>query len=197
MRQNILDKARQMFLNLGFKSVTMDDIANELGVSKKTLYKYFCNKQFLVEETIAQIQKSCVSTINIVTSKNFSSIKENFEIKKMFRETFRNVSGSPLFQLKKYYPKTYEKVVSNQMITVTEFVKNNVKKGIKEGVYRKDIDVDVCVNFYLSLMFAVYEKERSNVELLKLEQQALEYHTRAIATQKGIEELENQLKSEL
>lgn len=195
MKQKILDKAGEMFLKLGFKSVTMDDIAREMGVSKKTIYKYFSNKQSLVEESTSKIHESCLNAICLITEQGFSAIEENLEIKKMFREMFKNVGGSPLFQLKKYYPKVFEKVMSVEIVAFSECIKNNIKKGIEEGFYRKDINIEVCVDFYLAVVFNIHEKDIPHLKTLELEQEALLYHTRAIATLKGLEELENQLKN--
>lgn len=194
MQQKILDKAGEMFLKLGFKSVTMDDIASEIGVSKKTIYKYFDNKHALVEESTYMMHQSCLDAICFITEQGFSPIEENLEIKKMFREMFKNVGGSPLFQLRKYYPKVFEKVMNTEVLAFSECIKNNIEKGIESGFYRKDINTSVCVDFYLSLVFRIHEKDIPHSEVLDLEQEALLYHTRAIATPKGLEELEFQLQ---
>lgn len=197
MKKEILNKASELFLTLGFKSVTMDDIANALSISKKTLYKYYGNKQSLVEETTNQMHESCLREICLINDKGYSAIRENLEIKKMFRELFKNVSSSPLFQLKKYYPKIHEKITTVQIVTFSEFVKDNLKKGISEGFYRADLNIDVYADFYLSLMYSIYEKEIPHTDFLALEHEALIYHTRAIATPIGLQELENQLKNSL
>lgn len=197
MKQEILQKAGEMFLKLGYKSVTMDDIAREMAISKKTLYKYFSNKQELVEKSTLSIHQSCLMAIDRITEEGYSPIKENLEIKKMFRDMFNNIGGSPLFQLKKYYPKVYEKIMETEVVAFSECIKNNIKKGVESGFYRKDLNIDVCVDFYLSLVFSIHEKDITHSEVLDLEQEALLYHTRAIATQKGLEELENQLKNEI
>lgn len=193
MKEKILDKAGEMFLNLGYKSVTMDDIANEMAISKKTLYKYFNNKHQLVEECTSKIHQSCLLAINTINEQGFTPIKENFEIKNMFKEMFKNLGGSPLFQLKKYYPKVYQKVMEVEVVAFSNCIKDNLERGIKAGYYREDIKIDVYVDFYLSLVFSIHEKDISHLQVLELEQEALLYHTRAIATSKGLKELENQL----
>lgn len=195
MEKEILEKASELFLTLGFKSVTMDDIANELSISKKTLYKHYSNKQSLVKETTNKVHESCLEAICLITDQGYSSIKENLEIKKMFRELFKNVGTSPLFQLKKYYPKICDKVTRVQKIAFSECIRNNIKKGVAEGFYRNDLNIDVCVDFYLSLVYSIHEKEVPHADFLVLEHEALIYHIRAIATPEGIKELENQLKN--
>ncbi|WP_298779599.1 TetR/AcrR family transcriptional regulator [uncultured Polaribacter sp.] len=195
MKEKIIEKASELFLKLGFKSVTMDDIANDLGISKKTLYKYFSNKVSLVEDTITTMHDSCFMVINMIINQNFNAIKENFEVKKMFKEMFQNASSSPIYQLKKYYPKIHQKTMQKEIVMFSECLKNNLTKGIEEGFYRSDINIESATQFYFTLVFSVHENTVENHKIPKLEQEALVYHTRAIATEKGLKELENQLKN--
>ncbi|NER13072.1 TetR family transcriptional regulator [Leptobacterium flavescens] len=192
MKEEILEKAGEMFLKLGFKSVTMDDIANEMAMSKKTLYKYFKNKEVLVEESTSMMHEACHMGIQMITDQGYNPIRENFEIKKMFKEMFKNADSSPIFQLKKYYPKIHERVMCKEMGAFSECVKQNINRGIEQGYYREQIDIDLCIQFYFAIVFSIHEnaetENRPEFEVL-----ALEYHTRAIATEKGITELENQL----
>ena len=193
MKDKIIEKAGELFLNLGFKSVTMDEIANELGISKKTLYKYFSNKHALVEATTLTIHDSCFLAMDTITNKGFNAIKENFETKKMFKEMFQNASSSPIYQLKKYYPKIHQKTMEKEMVLFSECLKKNIEKGIKEGFYRNDLNIDLITKFYFSLVFSIHENTIENYKIPKLEHEVLIYHTRAIATEKGLKELEEQL----
>ena len=195
MKDKIIEKAGELFLNLGFKSVTMDDIANELGISKKTLYKYFSNKNSLVEETTIAMHDSCFSIIEMITDQGYNAIKENFEIKKIFKEMFQNASSSPIYQLKKYYPKIHEKTMKKELILFSECLRKNLEDGIEQGFYRDDFNVELYTQFYFSLVFSIHENTIENHKIPKLEQEVLVYHTRAIATEKGLEELEYQLKN--
>lgn len=195
MKEKIIEKAGELFIKLGFKSVTMDDIANALGISKKTLYKYFNNKHSLVEETTTTMHDSCLSMIELITNQGFNAIEENFEIKKMFKEMFQNASSSPIYQLKKYYPKIHEKTMEKEIILFSECLKENLKKGIQEGYYRENTNIDLATQFYFSLVFSIHENTIENHKIPKLEQEVLVYHTRAIATEKGLLELEHQLKN--
>lgn len=100
MKDKIIHKAKEMFLRLGFKSITMDDIACEMCISKKTIYKYFSNKDVLIEQSVELVHKEVHETIDQIVSKDFNAIEENFEIKRMFREMFRSAESSPIYQLK-------------------------------------------------------------------------------------------------
>jgi AcrR family transcriptional regulator len=193
MKDKIISKATDLFLKLGFKSVTMDDIAGEMCISKKTIYKYFCNKEVLIEESTEMVHKTVHEIIDTIVAKNHNAIEENFEIRKMFKEMFKSSDTSPLYQLKKHYPEIYQNVMSREINECNMCFKQNIEKGITQELYRKDLDVDVYVKFYYTLIFSINENTRSEKEAQKLELDALEYHTRAMATPKGIAELEVQL----
>ena len=196
MKENILNKAVDLFLHYGFKSVTMDDIANDLGISKKTIYKYFSHKLDLIDASTILVHEKVDKMIGEIVMKNFNAIEENFVIKSIFKDMFKNVKTSPMFQLKKYYPETYGKVMEHQMCTFSECVRENLHKGIKEKLYRQDIDVEIVMKFYFQLIYGAYEGDLfgTNMEdIIKTEVKILEYHTRSIATSKGIEVLEEQL----
>lgn len=197
MKDIILKKTGEAFLKFGFKSVTMDDIANELAISKKTIYKYFKNKHDLVNQTVTHIHEDCINAIDGVCKCNFNAIHENFEINKVFKDLLKNNDDSPMYQLKKYYPKIYERVMKNEFLMFQDCISQNIENGIKDGLYRKDIDISVVSRLYFALVMAVHDENLFTYNkntINKLETDILEYHTRAIATEKGIKELEKQLK---
>ena len=193
MKEKIIKKATEMFLKLGFKSVTMDDIAGEMCISKKTIYKYFCNKEVLIEEGTEIIHQKIHATIDDIISKNFNAIVENFEIQNRFKEMFQTFDHSPTYQLKKHYPEIYQKLIANELQDCSQMFERNIKKGMSEGLYRKETDVDAAVRFYYTLIFSIHESVLLESEAKILESKALEYHTRAIASSEGIIELEKQL----
>jgi len=195
MKEKIINKAKEMFLRLGFKSITMDDIACEMCISKKTIYKYFSNKDILIEESIDLVHKEVKETMDAIISKNYNAIEENFEIKRMFREMFKSAESSPIYQLKKHYPDIYNKVLNIQVSICEDCFRKNILKGIKEGLYRENLDVENYVKFYYTLIFTINENTMLEKESHELELKALEYHIRAMATLAGIIELEKHLQN--
>lgn len=195
MKEKIINKAKEMFLRLGFKSITMDDIASEIGISKKTIYKYFSNKDILIENTIELAFSEVQEIIIKIENLNLNAIEENFEMKRMFREMFKGSDTSPLYQLKKHYLEIYEKVLTVQSEILIVCFRKNIIKGIKEGLYRENVVIDEYVKFYQILIFNINENTASGIEAEELEVKALEYHIRAMATLAGIIELEKHLKN--
>ncbi|SDG98222.1 transcriptional regulator, TetR family [Flavobacterium omnivorum] len=193
MKEKIINKAKDMFLRLGFKSITMDDIAGEMCISKKTIYKYFANKELLIQESTQVLHKEVHEIITAIISRGYNAIEENFQIRKMFADMFKSSDTSPIYQLKKHYPEVYEKALEYQVQECESCFKQNIDKGIAQGLYRKDINIDVYVKLYYALIFTINENTRSEREAAALEMEALEYHTRAMATEKGIAELEKNL----
>jgi len=193
MKEKIIEKAAELFLKVGFKSITMDDIASKMGISKKTLYKYFANKEVLVDETTMDFQRKIHAKIEDIISRNYNPIRELFEIKKSIQGFFQITETSPLYQLKKHYPETHEKLMASEQEECTQFFRQNIHKGIASGVYRANTDIDTCTLFYYTLMMHINETTVLEKDIHKLDFALLEYHTRAIATPEGITELEQQL----
>jgi AcrR family transcriptional regulator len=193
MRDKIIKKATDMFLKLGFKSVTMDDIACEMCISKKTIYKYFSNKEKLIEEGTEVVHQKIHNLMHEVISKNYNAIEENFEMRKMFKEMFQSFDHSPAYQLKKHYPEIYERMMANEIEDCNQIFTQNVIKGIEQGLYRAETDAAIAAKFYYTLIFSINENTLLERDAYQLEGKALEYHTRSLATPKGIIELEKQL----
>ena len=182
-----------MFLKLGFKSVTMDDIAAEMSISKKTIYRYYANKEKLIEESTESIHHEVHAIINQISGANYNAIQENFKIRRMFKEMFNSIEASPIYQLKKHYPKIYDKVLKREVSECNETFLKNIAKGKTEELYRPEVNEEVYAKFYYTLIFNINETTAFEKDAQALEIQALEYHIRAIATPKGVTELEKQL----
>ncbi len=193
MKDKIIKKATDMFLKLGFKSVTMDDIACEMCISKKTIYKFFSNKEKLIEEGTEVMHQKIHTLMEDVISQNHNAIAENFQMSEMFKQMFQSFDQSPAYQLKKHYPEIYDKMSCNKIEDCSQMFRQNIEKGIAEGLYRKETDVEAAVQFYYTLIFSINENTMMEKDAYVLEAKALEYHTRAIATPEGILELQKQL----
>lgn len=197
MKEKILHKASEMFLNLGFKSVTMDDIAAELGMSKKTIYSHFSTKLKLVEATTFFVMDNVNKAICSICSGNLNPIDEVFTIKSVINNQLKNEKSSPHYQLQKYYPKIFKQLKDKQFDSVNECVVENLNRGIAEGYYRKEINIDLITRFYFSGNMSLTNNDifpLSTYSMSALKDAFLEYHIRAIATEKGLKTLNNILE---
>ncbi|MCF1421704.1 TetR/AcrR family transcriptional regulator [Mangrovimonas futianensis] len=199
MKNEILKTAADMFLNYGFKSVTMDEIANALGMSKKTLYQHYSNKETLVEAVVLYMFEIISTGIDEIRKKENNPIEEIFEIKEFLMRHLKDEKSSPQFQLQKYYPKIFENVKSKQLCVMQDCVVCNLELGVSLGLYRDSIDVPFISKIYFNCMMALKDKELFPLErfsMRSLMNHYLEYHLRGICTPKGSEILETYLKNQ-
>jgi hypothetical protein len=196
MRDKILHRATDLFLNLGFKSVTMDDIAEELAISKKTIYAYFSTKTELVKASVYNVFDTISTGINRICVLDNNPIKEVFLIKEFVLENLKNEKSSPLFQLKKHYPKLYDELLKKQFEITKICVEQNLVKGIKEGLYRKNLDIDFISRIYFSGINSIKDNDifpNNSSNMPSLMNTFFDYHLRAISTDKGLIVLKEEL----
>ena len=130
MKETIINRATSLFLTLGFKSVTMDDIANDLGMSKKTIYNYFDNKISLVEAATTHLFKKITDGIKDIKIKSLDPITELHDIKIFLMNSLKGEKTSPYHQLQKYYPSIHKELKIKKFDFVLESTKKVYKKAL-------------------------------------------------------------------
>ncbi|TWO32228.1 TetR/AcrR family transcriptional regulator [Seonamhaeicola sediminis] len=198
MREKIINKAAELFLNFGFKSVTMDDIANEMAISKKTIYVHFANKTKLVEAVTFTVFENVCEGIDGICNTSDNPIKELYDIKMFVLHYLKDEKTSPQFQLKKYYPQIYNQLQLKQFEKMYDSVKESLQNGIDTGLFRESIDVDFISRMYFTGMTGIKDQTifpLNNYDMEYLIESYLEYHLRAIVTDKGLQILNTFIKS--
>lgn len=188
MREKIIHKSSELFLTLGFKSVTMDDIANAMGISKKTIYVHFSNKTKLVEAVTFHLFDSICDGIDGICENANNPIEELYSIKMYVMHHLKNEKTSPIFQLKKYYPQIHKQLKFKQFEKMHTSVEESLQQGVDSGVFRDTIDVDFISRMYFTGMTGIKEElffPRDRYPMDYLMESYLEYHLRAIVTEKG------------
>lgn len=192
MREKILNNAVDLFLTYGFKSVTMDDLANKIGVSKKTIYIHFINKTKLVEATVLLVFKQISEGIDCICALEKNPIEEIYDIKRFVMMHLKDEKSSPEYQLQKYYPKIYSTLKQKQFDMMQDCVKNNLERGIEQELYRKTIDIKFISRQYFNSILNLKDKDLfpENVfPMNTLMENFLEYHLRGICSKKGLKKL--------
>ena len=190
MRVKIIHQSADLFLSFGFKSVTMDDIASALGMSKKTIYQHFDNKTKLVEATTLYMFEIISHGIDCICSLEKNPIEEIYDIKRFVMEHLKDEKSSPQYQLQKYYPKIYKSLRAKQFDVMYQCVKSNLDRGIKIGIYRDTINVDFITRIYFSCMLAIKDNDlfsNKTFSMNMLMENYIEYHLRGICTNKGLD----------
>lgn len=197
MKKLILNKATDLFLNFGFKSVTMDQIANEIGISKKTIYNFFENKKHLVNVVTNGMFASITSGIKQIKKESLDPISELFDIKLFLIKILKGERTTPLYQLRKFYPETHKEITQKQFDFMTKSAIESLKSGVKLGLFRKDINIDLISRLYFNGMIGIKDQDIFPAEKYEptfLMLKYIEYHLRAIVTEKGLKKLNSFLK---
>ncbi|WP_298493350.1 TetR/AcrR family transcriptional regulator [uncultured Algibacter sp.] len=190
MREKITHKATEMFITLGFKSVTMDDIAHELGISKKTIYVHFANKTKLVEAVTFELFETICDGIDCICNVSKNPIEELYSIKMYVMHHLKNEKSSPQYQLKKYYPQIHKTLKIRQFKKMHKSVKDSLQHGVDTGVFRNNIDLDFISRMYFTGMTGIKDSmffPPDEYQLEYLMESYLEYHLRAIVTENGLQ----------
>lgn len=198
MKDLIVDKAKELFLTLGFKSVTMDHIANEMGISKKTIYNFFNNKNELVNRVTNHMFNNITSGINQIKKDSIDPISELYDIKLFLLKYLKGEKTAPLYQLKKYYPDIHKKITIKQFEFMTNTTIDSLKNGIKLNLFRRDINVDLISKLYFNGMTGIKDQEifpANKYDPTFLMGNYIEYHLRAIVTDKGLKKLNQFIKN--
>jgi DNA-binding XRE family transcriptional regulator len=197
-QKSILIKVSELYSKYGIKSITMDDVARELGISKKTLYQFVSDKDDLVgkfvDYEIAIRQEEICNCFRI----GFNAIEELFEISIFMNKIMRDQNPATLYDLKKYYPVHHQKAIKARREGMYNYILANLRKGKKEGLYREELNEVIISKLYLSRSENTHFNEQFTVEeftSVKLFTEILNYHVRGIATQKGITVLETKIRN--
>jgi AcrR family transcriptional regulator len=199
MKEKIILKSTDLFLNLGFKSVTMDDIANEMGISKKTIYVHFPNKTKLVESVTFNLFDTICDGIDGICDCAANPIEELYSIKMFVMQHLKNEKSSPQYQLKKYYPQIHSQLKFKQFEKMHQSVQESLEHGVKTGVFRNTIDVGFISRMYFTGMTGIKDNMFFPTEMYQMEylmESYLEYHLRAIVSDKGMTILNNFIKNQ-
>ncbi len=189
MKKKIILKAINLFFSLGFKSVTMDDLAQSMSISKKTIYQFFKNKNQLISSCTESIQKQLVETFKEIRKNADNPIVELFEIKKEAMKIIGNTETALQFQLQKFYPEIYEEIKNREFNLFKDNIQKSLKRGIKSEYFRKEINIDFVTRIYLNGMRGVRDINLFPLKEFKVDEvieDFIEYHLRAISTKKGL-----------
>ncbi|MEO6455190.1 MAG: TetR/AcrR family transcriptional regulator [Ginsengibacter sp.] len=188
IKDRIKQKADELFKRYGIRSITMDEIANQLGISKKTIYQSFSDKDELVDEVITDLLMYNKSRCNTARSKAVNAIQEVFLSMKMLEEMFENMNPTILYDLERNHPQTFKKFQHHKHSYLFEIIKQNIEKGKDEELFRDDINTEVASKVRLETMMLPFNQEifpKNKFSLLDLEKQLIEYYLFGIASLKG------------
>jgi len=196
-KKNIIRRVLALYMKYGIKSVTMDDIARELALSKKTLYQYFTDKNELVSEVFNFAEEYRNECMKDVFGKKMNAIEETLAINMHVAKMMRDFNPAVDYDLRKYYPEIYEKNRDAIIRNMYQKQLANIKKGIEEGLYRSEVNPDHIARLFILRIVNFHGVPGfESTDLLKPEffREIFVYHIRGLASEKGLKVLEKELK---
>lgn len=199
MEEEIIRKSSEIYMKYGIRSVSMDDIARELSISKKTIYQYFKDKDDLIEKVVKAYIDKQECNMKEYISADMNSIDVLLEVSKFLISNHTKLNTSMLYDLQKYHPKAWEVIVKFRREHVYDYICENMKQGIVEDLYRDDLKIDIVARFYVYRMEQTYD-----LITLKIENYSFEdifntmfiNHIRGIANTRGLAYLEEKIKND-
>ena len=153
-----LRRIAELFMRLGIKSLTMDDVARELGISKKTLYQFVESKDDLVKKVIEMHLTEECSRSEEVAGVAKDALDEMLMVIRENIGDMQRMKANIVFELQKYHRDAWELLQEYQRGFLYKVVRDNLERGIREGYYRDDFDVDIVAKLHLAQSFAIFDE---------------------------------------
>jgi len=188
-KARIKQAAHDLVMKFGLRSVSMDDIAGSVGMSKKTLYQHYQDKDELVTAVIEGVlaDNQCICNGHQQAAEN--AVHEIFLAMEMMVEMFQTMNPSIIFEMQKYYPVAYEKFHQHKTKFLLGHMKQNLERGMQEELYRTDINPQILAHFRVESMFIPFnpdfQRSLKNYNLLELEEQIITHFLFGLVTLKG------------
>jgi len=188
LKDRIKQKADELYRRYGIKSVTMDEIATQLGVSKKTIYQSFKDKNELVDAVIAEMLEYNKLCCRESRDEADNAVHEVYLGMASLQEMLDNMNPSILFDIERGHPQTFKRFIEFKYNFLYEIMKKNVERGKKEELYRPDLNAELISKVRIETIMMAFNEEifpRHQYSLVYIQQQLIEYFLFAMATAKG------------
>ena len=185
---------KKTFLEYGIKSIAMDDIAGSLGISKKTLYKEYANKNELVRDVFLEDFSQFMTIANSIPKDSSSAIEELYRLSDLFITSQNSLSISTLYDLKKYYHGLFAEMVKLIDTSINDLITNGIKRGIAENNFNPDVEYDKIACFFAFIFESYFLHPLHNLSDVSMPfsgKDIMKYFYKGICTQQGIEILKN------
>lgn len=200
MKERIQTKAEELFRRFGIRSVTMDEISNQLGISKKTLYQSYADKEEIVHAVFDSIMSDNKQRCLCDKENADNAIHEVFLAFDHVLQMFTEMNPAILFDLHKYHPNVYVKFNTYKYDFLYNVIKHNLQRGIKEEIYRPEINIEIMTRYRIESSMLAFNTEifpQSKKDLAGVEKELLEHFLYGLATTKGIKLIHKYIQQRL
>jgi len=194
---SLIEGCYKIFTEHGIKNISMDDLSRMMGISKKTLYQFVENKVDLLKKISLYIQETIRTRMEELKKTDLNAIDILLEMSKIASSKHLRINPMITFEFRKYYPQVFEDYICVKKELIIENIKKNIDQGIKEGLYRQDLNKDIIAHLYFKKIEDFHNPEITDLQNFSYEsvfEVMFENHIRGIANHVGIEYFENQKK---
>ena len=187
LRIKIMQSALDLFRQYGFKSVTMDDVAHRSGISKKTLYQHFDNKNAIVGDTMLFYNEGMRCQCDSIMQAASNAVEAFVKIKVHFDKVYKELNPIALHELQRFYPEGYQQFRLNMESDVAA-IKANLDQGVAEGLYRPEVNTDVMALFHMESLLMIMLPNmivKDRFDLYTVSREIMEHYIYGIVTAKG------------
>ncbi|MBT3303615.1 MAG: TetR/AcrR family transcriptional regulator [Bacteroidetes bacterium] len=196
--EKILTETKRIFMTYGIRSVSMDDICRELGISKKTLYLFVSNKAELVKLTLLHEHRQGAIAFKKIMKENKNAIDQLMMVSLFISKKLSEINPTFSHDLKKYFPSSSREDSEKRNQSIALKVKENIELGIKQNLYRKDLNSELVSQLYVQKIETIMSPENflaSNYSFTEIFKVMFENHIRGIANEEGIKHFEEKIKT--
>lgn len=189
LKNKVIAESGCLFIKFGIKSISMDDISNRLGISKKTLYQVVNDKEELVKKAMEQHMNLEIQELKEISINSFDAIDEMVKVTHHVLDFFKRLNPVTQYDLEKYYRDYYIKMKKHHFEFIYAVIKTNLEKGIKQKIYRTDIDTDIISRLYIIKAMAILDDEifpEALYEKAAIFKEHMIYHLRGIISENGL-----------
>jgi len=189
IKEKIISESIGLFMQYGMKSVTMDDIARHMGISKKTIYLNFKDKEEIILCATERYLESEMKVMESLHSTSENAVEHLYKITVCLRDRMKNTNSSVLYDLKKYYSAAWEKFVTYKHEVIFKLVLSTLKEGIDEGWFRNDINAEIMAYLRLGEIDLSFNREYfpdERFSIAEIHEQLFEHFTYGILSHKGL-----------
>ncbi|HOZ85151.1 MAG TPA: TetR/AcrR family transcriptional regulator [Niabella sp.] len=192
IKTRIREKAKELFMHYGIQRVSMSDIANANGISKKTLYQQYPDKENLVVEAIDVIIQGSNYSCECSRQNADNAIHESFLAVDDVTELLKKLNPVLLIDMQRYYPSAYKRFMDYKQQFLYNYIKSNLEWGIQDGLYRADINVKMISLFRIETIGIPFQKEfldKAKLDLATVQKELFLFFLHGLATPKGIKHI--------
>lgn len=188
VKTKILKGAEELFMRYGVRSITMDEIARHLGISKKTLYQYYVDKDDIVASTTQDHLVNEKKQFDQIAEESANSVEELVKLSHCLRENLKGMNPSLLFDLQKYHHRAWNIWIEFKTKFIRESVVRNLKRGIEQGLFRPELNPDILAVVRIETIQLGFDDQlfpRDKFNLPEVQMQILEHFIHGLLTDKG------------